>query len=174
METINWDAVSAVSEALGLIVVVVSLAYVALQIKQNTNAMQSASAQNLINVSTTGHFLIAADNGLAQVIQRGLYDPGSLEDYEKLRLNSALLGFYVQYDFAYRQFLKGELDATTWERMEFEMIVFLKMPGGADWWAQDKKRLSPPFVKFIEERLAKFEIPETLPTLGPNRGQAST
>ena len=39
----NWDAASAIAEWLGVVVVVVSLAYVALQIRQNTDTVQAAT-----------------------------------------------------------------------------------------------------------------------------------
>jgi len=73
---------------------------------------------------------MSSDNDLAKIVQKGTAHPEALEDFEQLKLNSAFLGLYVQYDFAYRQYFKGQLDKTAWERMEFEMLVFLKMPGG--------------------------------------------
>jgi hypothetical protein len=164
----DWNAIVGIAEVVGTGAVVVSLFYVAVQIKQNTGAMRTASAQNLITVSTNAHLLIASDNGLAQIIQIGINNPESLKDYEQLKFNSSFLALYVQYDFAYRQFLRGELEPATWTRMEFEILVFLRMPGGAAWWKQDKARMSPEFVKFIDDHLDKFELPDTLPTIGRN------
>jgi hypothetical protein len=86
----------AIGELVGGVAVIASLVYVGLQIRQNTGAMRAASAQNLVTVSTNGHFLLAADNGLAEIIQRGFPHPEGLKDHERSRFNSCLLGFYVQ------------------------------------------------------------------------------
>jgi len=170
----DWTVAVGIAEVIGTIAVVISLGYVALQIRQNTNATRVASAQNLVTVSTNAHFLMASDNDLAKILQKGLYDPDALEDYEQLKMNSLFLGGYVQYDFAYRQYIKGQLEPDTWERMEFEMLLFIQMPGGAKWWEQDKSRLSPQFVTFIEDKLSKFQMPGTIPTVGTRKNESAT
>ena len=50
MEAINWVAVQAVSEALGLIVVIGSLLFVGFQIRQNAQATRAASMNNVMGV----------------------------------------------------------------------------------------------------------------------------
>ena len=70
MEAINWEAVSAVSEALGLIVVFGSLIFVGLQIRQSTdvakaNAYEEAANNWLINTtkSTLASSQVSFQNG---------------------------------------------------------------------------------------------------------------
>ena len=49
----NWEAISAVSEIVGAVAVVISLIYVAAQIRQNTKMMRTAAKQNLRGVGKT-------------------------------------------------------------------------------------------------------------------------
>ena len=43
----NWDAVSAIAEIVGVVGVIVSLIYVAKQLKENTNVSRSQSRQSI-------------------------------------------------------------------------------------------------------------------------------
>ena len=46
---INWDAIAAISEGLGAIGVIATVAYVALQIRQNSRAIQGSTEQALMD-----------------------------------------------------------------------------------------------------------------------------
>ncbi len=170
----NWEAIGAVGEILGALAVVISLAYVAIQIRQNTEVTRVASAQNLLTNDINTHFLIASDNGLADILQKGVYEPDSLAPVEQFRFNSTYLGLYLQCDFAYRQFLRGRMEREEWERKEHEIVVFASMPGGAAWWEKDKSRFSPQFVEYLDNKLANFELPTTIPTIGNQETKSTT
>jgi len=45
----NWDAIGAVGEIVGATAVVVSLIYLAVQVRQNTNASKAATVQDMTN-----------------------------------------------------------------------------------------------------------------------------
>ena len=46
----NWEAIGAVAEALGAIGVIVTLAYLATHMKQNTRALRSAALQTYLSL----------------------------------------------------------------------------------------------------------------------------
>ena len=46
--TVNWTAIATISELVGAVAVVVTLGYVAVQIRQNTNAILANSRQTLL------------------------------------------------------------------------------------------------------------------------------
>jgi len=45
----NWEAMSAIGEATGAVAVVVTLFYVALQIRQNTRSIQASTLQAFVD-----------------------------------------------------------------------------------------------------------------------------
>lgn len=47
--TMNWEAISTISDIVGAIVVIVTLCYVAVQIRQNTNAIVANSRQKMLD-----------------------------------------------------------------------------------------------------------------------------
>jgi len=61
-------------QVIGAIAVVISLIYVALQIRQNTNAVRSATAQSVHEHFASWYHLIAADAELSRIVADGLRD----------------------------------------------------------------------------------------------------
>jgi hypothetical protein len=59
-------------QVIGALAVVISLIYVALQIRQNKNAVRSATAQTVHEHFANWYHLIAADAELAQIAANGL------------------------------------------------------------------------------------------------------
>ena len=75
MEAINWEAVQAVSEALGLIVVVGSLIFVGFQIRQNAQATRAASMNNIMGSWFDMYMRVSENDKLAEVVWNGAQDP---------------------------------------------------------------------------------------------------
>ncbi len=98
---INWDAVAGISEALGALGVIVTVAYLAFQIRQNTGSIQGSTEQSLVNSEMTLFGLLAQH---ASVYRRGCAGVADLDpDEESLFANlvvaemSQLYGVFVQY-----------------------------------------------------------------------------
>ncbi len=107
----NWTAVSTVIELVGVIVVVVSLWYVAVQIRQNTNAQ----------VATTRQGMLDADVGLiSDFIEYGI-DPHLIGDEVELsgkderRFTWMVIKAIRIREFAWHQYQEGNLDEESWQ-----------------------------------------------------------
>ena len=74
----NLNDLANIGQVIGAIAVVISLIYVALQIRQNTNAVRSATAQSVHEHFANWYHLIAADAELARIAANGLRDYQSL------------------------------------------------------------------------------------------------
>ena len=112
-------------------------------------------------------FLTATDRELAAIMRKGVFgeEEDSLTPEERHRFNCYLTGFYVQVDFAYHQHLAGQLAENVWNRMAKEIPLYFHAPGMARWWAQDKPRFSPAFVKYVDHQIATTTAPEIIPTV---------
>jgi len=162
----NWEAVSGIAEIVGAVVVVVSLIYVGVQVRQNTSATRYQATQNLIAGMSDAHFLISSDGELAAIMRRGGYNRSSLTDDEQLRYNMWLFSLFNQYDFAFHQFRAGELDENIWGKLEYEVPQWISsLPGVREWWDQDKIRMSKDFVDYIEKKVSDSAGSQSLPTM---------
>ena len=170
----NWDAIGTVGEILGALAVVLSLGYVAVQIRQNTEATKDLAAQHLTNANSETNYLIATNDDLAKILQKGSKDRDSLAEHEQLRFNTLLFAIYNQFDFAYRRHLAGKLEDASWKKIKYEIPVFLNLPGWLSWWHQDKSRFSSEFVTFVDKLLSEFQPPSRIPTMPSETDKSCT
>ncbi len=139
-----------------------------MQIRQSARSTQFQATRSLVANHSEANFLIASHDDFAAIMQTtGDGDAfARLAPHQQLRLNAFMVGFLLQIDFAYQQYLGGQLEKTAWKRMEDDIPIFLNIPGLARWWEKDKQRFTPAFVDFVERKLAASEPPEDFPTLG--------
>ena len=73
--TMDWDRIAAVSEVIGAIAVVVSLVYVALQIRQNSSALNRSNkyAQATSVHESNSLFIQVFSTDTGKCLSRGLY-----------------------------------------------------------------------------------------------------
>ena len=64
---VNWEAVSAIGQVLGALAVVVSLIYLAAQVRQNTRVVRAATFQSVVETSLTFSTAIGAEGERALV-----------------------------------------------------------------------------------------------------------
>jgi len=132
----NWEALGAVGEIVGAVAVVLTLGYLAVQIRQNTQATKTSSLQAALSAAMNVFDAPARDRDLARVIRSGMADPSSLTDDEyaqfrwwaRLALRAAE-NVFVQHN-------AGVLDHETWVARAETLTPLLAAPGGRKVWAE--------------------------------------
>lgn len=166
----------AIGELLGAIAVILTLWYLARQIRLSTQSNKFLATQSMVTNQVEANYLLAANDDLAAFGQSTV-EPGGferLDPHQQMRFSALMVGFYLQIDFAYHQYLNGQLEEKIWQRMEDDIPKFLIHPGQAEWWSRDKNRFTPEFTAFVDSLLAEYEPPETLPTMGRIDSAGST
>ena len=162
----NWDALGAIGEVIGAIAVVLTLGYLAVQIKQNTEENRILRAQDLVTANADANALIANNSELSEIVRAGMIDFDTLSEMEQFRFSTIFFSFMSKYDFAYHQRIAGRLDEKFWERTAYDIRVFLNLPGANHWWRRDKPRYSPEFAAYVDELLSVSATPQEVPTMG--------
>ena len=112
----NWDAIGAVGEIVGAVAVVLSLVYLAIQIKnQNFEAKAATIQQVLQNNSTTISQL--QDPELAKIWLVGTENLDALSDVDRLRFVIYVTTIMRFYENAYFQWRSGRLDDESWHAL---------------------------------------------------------
>jgi hypothetical protein len=156
---VNWDAIGALAELAGAVAVVLSLVYLAIQIRQNTAQMESserasrgAAYQGLISSMQSQLQPAAQHADLSEIIRRGLANSRDLDEAERFRFNWLMGGQINCYENAHYQYQHGVVSEERWQRMLSELNYFVSAPGYADWWDDYAKgTLSPDMVKIVDE-----------------------
>jgi hypothetical protein len=105
----NVNDLANIGQVIGAIAVVISLIYVALQIRQNTNAVRSATAQAVHEHFSIWYNLVAADVELAQIAANGLRDYSSLSEQERVRFVATFMSFISYSQNAFLKWREGLL-----------------------------------------------------------------
>ncbi len=92
---VNWDAVLAITEVVGVVAVIASIIYVAVQIRQNTSIARATIVHETNTSAMRVPELIAQDAELADIYRKGL-DGESLQGADLVRF-TALVEIYLTW-----------------------------------------------------------------------------
>ena len=137
------------AEVLGVLGVVGSVIFVALEIRQNTNAVRSATIQAISEQSYDSNYRLAENADLlALLLKANNREP--LTDSERFQLSTFWNAILRLNQNRYQQFRLGVLDTDTL----FEVggrSSFYQSPFFAEFWGETKQNHSVEFQRFIEE-----------------------
>jgi hypothetical protein len=155
---VNWDAIGAIAELVGAIGVMASLAYLALQIHQNTQhidfntrAIRASTFQNFSN--TFGEFedLLLEHKKLGAIWVSGLAAGEPLEHGERILFNNLAHKFFRIYEALYLQYEAGLVEQTLFESAHRFPDELIQHPGLRVYWERNQRRFSDSFARFIAE-----------------------
>ena len=138
-------------EFVGSIAVVVSLLYLAFQIRQNTKTVR-ASAHHAMTESANAIAFEFARSENAPLLLKGGRALGDLTAEERFKYSLLMrvsLGFYEE---SYHQYWDGLLDRDVWESRSLTLKEVFAQPGVAEWWRMNGHLYSTRF----QEELAKL------------------
>ena len=156
----NWEAIGALAEAIGVIAIFVSLIYVAVQIRQNTQQVsRSIEADRLSaferNVESGNHFreLLILHPDLLQLLLKGYKSYKKLDVPEKARFGLLLRNMFSSMQGAYIRHQSVEHDPHYFESTARLLDDILLNPGVREWLERSDLDWRPAFREFIDLRL---------------------
>ena len=147
----NWEAISAIGQIVGAIAVVISLIYVASEVRRNTNATHLAAMRSLNDAFNRWVQQLGQYPDLEELYRRGLRDLESLEDTEIVRFAALMQGAFRILEEVYHLQAKGHLEKSVWRGWEAAMRDVNGYPGVQAWWRLRSHWFSEGFVKFVDQ-----------------------
>jgi hypothetical protein len=99
---------------IGVVGVIASLMYVAIQIRSHARALRAESHQHLASAMAHQWELLAINGELSNIISRGGADFSALDRFEQDRFRYALLAYFRKYESAWVQHKIGTLNGDDW------------------------------------------------------------
>jgi hypothetical protein len=140
-------AVAQIVASLGMIV---TLFYLALQIRQNTRATRAATYQSVTTHITSANALIAGSPDLAALVDKAAEGLSGLSLVERTRFDGVASGYFRHYDAVYYHFRIGALEREQWEGFERYLRLGLAWPGVSAWWSENRAYFSSHFVSLVD------------------------
>ena len=128
----NWEAIGAAAEIIGATAVVISLLYVAVQIRQSNRESQSSTAWAITNSLNNFAGRITANSDLASVWTRGLEDFNALDDMDQERFVVLIAEWYNVLMALYRTRDLSPLPESYWKQAKATFLMYMDKPGFRD------------------------------------------
>lgn len=106
---LNWQAIGAVAELFGAAAVFLMLIYLALQIRQNTPALQSSASQAVHENFALWYGQTQSDPVVLDISIRGMADYSSLSETERAQFIALFTTFSIHTQNAFYKWREGSL-----------------------------------------------------------------
>lgn len=151
----NLQDLGNLGEFIGSIGVVISLGYLAIQIRSQNQESQAAVTNSLSQQWLSFMAGVAADKELALIWVNGLDDFEALERHERVRF-AAVMNQFVQVSESLRgHYEAGKLEPMIWQGFDARVADIMANPGAQQWWAHRRHWWSSEYGQYIEEKLAE-------------------
>lgn len=152
----DWTAIIAVSELVATIGVIISLVYVARQIRQNTRAVKGATTHAVTERQQTE---LHWSHEIAGIFTKAIETPGELSSSEAWSLSEWLSSAIVMRQNEYRQYRLGLLEDEVWNQSERVISMLLGFPWGRHWWkVVGREQVNPRLAGHIDGLLQDSEL----------------
>ena len=145
----DWEAIAAVGEIVGATAVVVTLLFVAREIRQNNRALSVAALRDTTAQWNHWSEMLATSSDLADIVVRGNNAYDSLSSGEKMRYGAYVQAFFDNVE-SYRALV-------TEHRLERNLDVLISITrrrlasaGFRRWWAENTVDYEDDFVRWVE------------------------
>ena len=147
----NWDAISAIGELIGGFAVIVSILYLAVQVRISAKSNAAQSQRDTMDVFTFFAPLLEEEN--RAVFRKGLSNLNELTNDEKMHFHAMLHPLVSQYQAIHADHRAGIYDDEVYSSWKGAMVAVLSSNGAYQWWKQCKFVYSPSFQSTIDRYL---------------------
>jgi len=148
------EALGNIGDFIGGIAVVATLLYLAVQIRQNTNALQTASRQAIsASYRESNRLRLDPQTGLAWA--KGLTSYSNLPFSDRNLFSAVIVDEALFFQGAYALHESGKLDNSTYSAYLNWFSSIIATPGGSDWWETTARPIfTPGMITAVDQRLA--------------------
>jgi hypothetical protein len=125
-----------IGDFLGGIGVVITLIYLAFQIRQNTNAVRATGAAASDDLSTKMALVLAQDSESRRVYLQGLQDYESLSEGERAQFEMLLGAHVANLNSSFKLYSHGAVDDDTFESCLTILGFLVSQPGFRPFWSK--------------------------------------
>ena len=149
----NWDAVGAVAEIAGSLAVVVTLAYLLIQMKLSHKSAKGASTNQTRAALTDVLSAVSENSETVMVYARGLADSSNLESHERVRFDLIIYQMMRVLETCFLEYHEGLVSEELWQAQWRGSKSVFTTRGGRQSWTRQKYFVSQSFMTWVSEHL---------------------
>ena len=155
----NWDAIAAISEFVAAIAVVISLIYLAVQVRSGSKTFKTSLRDSTLISLMEWNYSMLAEKDLAWIFQQGARDFDSLDEKDRARATHVFYSFFKLFENIYLHYLDKSVDEEIWLRNRQMLFAYASQPGARYYFNSRMPVFDPRF----QELLRTMEAAEISP-----------
>ena len=141
----------AVGELIGGIAVIITLIYLAAQIRQNTKAVRSTALETSASRSMEISKLVAGNDELAPIVMAAFTGKDDLDEVERFRLSFVYWIVFRSYEVTIALSKEGYIRASRHEGTINNLSIWTSISYFDDWWESAKLSFSDDLKVAVED-----------------------
>ena len=154
----NWEAIGAIGETLGALGVIVTLVYLAAQIRDSNRVAESNSFESKLVLSISSfHEMIEGEHG--NVIMRGLVGYDGLTGRDKLVFDNVMNSWFTVIALALFSRDRDLMDDESTENLGCMLRTrFFPYSGIHSWWSESRDLFRPEARRWFEQEMSRADV----------------
>lgn len=144
-----------IGELVAAIAVLVSLFYLAYQIRQNTAELRSASLRAVTSSYSNFRRSVMESDELAKILDAARVDPESLDRAQAYRFGYLIEESVWCAQLLYIEIQAGQVSSTSWPHAKMRLLEHLDNSVGRTWWEKWKGMYAAEMVGEIDSALSR-------------------
>jgi hypothetical protein len=150
----NWEAVGAIGQIVGTVLVGVTLIYLALQLRQNTSSLKSSTFLAISTLMGSTMEVLATNADLVPLVIKSESGLDELSAVERARFGFIMMMAFRRVETVVVQRHLGFIDPHLTEGFERSALSVLASRGARQWWDGSKGAFSNLFSAWVDGKLA--------------------
>ena len=158
----NWEAIGAIGETIGAIAVIISLLYLAIQIRQNTAQMKHSAElarlslqENFVSGQQTFFMTLLTSSNAFDVWKSASANAEELDDDEREKVGLLFYDQMYRYQVMYQARV---IDPQETDRLSVQLDRIAHLPSFEGWWTRQRDAFDydPPFVQLVDAHITRI------------------
>jgi hypothetical protein len=149
------DELGNIGDFLGGVAVIITLLYLALQIRKQSAVAKLEATRALAGEQSLALSQIIEDKEICQIYLCGIRDYTSLPDDDRMRLSLCFLRLFRAMEQQYLHVRLGNLNGTYFTSLQKTFMEFLSFPGVQEWWRLSCHMFEDSFCEEVEKDIVK-------------------
>ena len=150
MEAMTLQQSAYLAEIVGVFAIVVSLAYLTLQVRQNTRTTRLETVQAINTEFINWMDMLASNQELAELYHRGMVDFQILDATRKVQFTVIISRVFRTFHELHFQWREGALDAAIWKSWTVTFADSMQYPGIQEIWTRRRHQFTEDFQSFVD------------------------
>lgn len=147
------ESLANLGEIIGAIAVVVSLIYLAVQVRQNTRAQQTENFSRALDRVAAMQATLSQDSGISVILSKGVLDASELTPKERTQFAWAMYELFGAFEFMFLASKTNAIPEEVWQRWSLAVAWWLTFPGVQNWWKVRPVPFTDSFTSYVASLL---------------------